>query len=61
MDTFARGLRNAAKLVSDGRFEAAVGSRYGTYDSGIGEKIDKGETSFEELEVCTCNGSRIFE
>ena len=25
--------------------------RYSSYDSGIGAKIDKGETSLEELEV----------
>ena len=25
--------------------------RYSSYDSGIGVKIDKGETSLEELEV----------
>ena len=51
MDTFARGLRSAAKLISDNKFAAAVKSRYSSYDGGIGEKIDKGETSLEELEV----------
>lgn len=25
--------------------------RYSTYDTGIGAKIEKGESSFEELEV----------
>ena len=28
--------------------------RYKSYDSGIGAKIEQGETSFEELEVSIC-------
>lgn len=53
MDTFARGLRNAAKLVDEAMFSRAVQLRYSSYDSGIGEKIENGEATFEELEVRT--------
>ena len=51
MDTFARGLRNAVKLMDEGVLTGAVKQRYSSYDSGIGAKIEKGETSLEELEV----------
>ena len=51
MDTFARGFRNAVKLVDEGVLTGAVKERYSSYDSGIGAKIEKGETNLEELEV----------
>ena len=54
MDTFARGLRAAAKLVDDGVLAGAVKDRYASYDSGLGAKIERGESSLEELEVCVC-------
>lgn len=50
MDTFARGLEIAAKILSDGVIPRHVKERYSSYESGIGEKINKGQTSFEELE-----------
>ena len=54
MDTFARGLRAAAKLVDDGVLAGAVKDRYASYDSGLGAKIERGESSLEELEVRVC-------
>ena len=51
MDTFARGLLCASKLLDDGVLPALVKERYSSFDSGIGAKIEKGTTNFEELEV----------
>lgn len=51
MDTFARALLAAAKVFSDDILPAAVRNRYSSFDSGIGAKVEKGETNFEELEV----------
>lgn len=50
MDTLARGLRNAAKLLQDGTLTKLVEKRYETFSSEIGTQIEKGEISFEELE-----------
>ncbi|MDE6013541.1 MAG: xylose isomerase, partial [Anaeroplasmataceae bacterium] len=49
MDTFAKGLRVAAKLLEDGVFEEFKKNRYASYESGIGAKIAANETSLEEL------------
>jgi len=50
MDTFALGLLNAARIVKSGVFAKLLKKRYASYDSGIGAKIEKGTTSFTELE-----------
>ncbi|XP_020613534.1 xylose isomerase-like [Orbicella faveolata] len=51
MDSFARGLKNAAKLIEDGTLDSLVKERYSSFDEGIGAKIEKGTTSLEELEA----------
>jgi xylose isomerase len=51
MDTFARGLKVAAALRKDGRLAEFVRQRYSSWDSGIGEKIEKGKVGFKELEA----------
>lgn len=51
MDTFARALLAAAKILSEGVLPGAVKNRYSSFDSGIGAKVEKGQTNFEELEV----------
>jgi xylose isomerase len=51
MDAFARGLKIAAAIRKDGRLAKFVKNRYCSYDSGIGAKIEKGKTSFKELEA----------
>ncbi|MBI4663821.1 MAG: xylose isomerase [Verrucomicrobia bacterium] len=51
MDTFARGLKIAATIRKDGRLEQFVRQRYSSWDSGIGEKIEKGKAGFKELEA----------
>eukprot|EP01115_Flamella_aegyptia_P006332 TRINITY_DN2660_c0_g1_i1.p1 TRINITY_DN2660_c0_g1~~TRINITY_DN2660_c0_g1_i1.p1 ORF type:complete len:147 (-),score=60.22 TRINITY_DN2660_c0_g1_i1:68-508(-) len=50
MDTFARGLRIAAKIMSEGTMDKMVSQRYASFDSGLGKKVEEGNTSFEELE-----------
>jgi len=50
MDAFARGLKAAAKLRADGVFEGILKERYGSWDSGIGAKIEAGGVGFAELE-----------
>ncbi len=50
MDTFARGLVNASKMVEDGVLGGWIKNRYSSYDSGIGAKIEAGTTNFKELE-----------
>src|SRR5437764_2651288 len=50
MDTFARGLKIAAAIRKDGRLAEFVKRRYSSWDSGIGEQIEKGKVSFKELE-----------
>ena len=49
MDAFALGLRNAYKIIEDGRIDEFVKKRYSSYESGIGAKIVNGETGLNEL------------
>jgi len=51
IDALARGLRAAAKLVSEGRLEALVRERYASFESGVGAQIEAGEFGFNELEL----------
>ncbi|HYE81955.1 MAG TPA: xylose isomerase [Clostridia bacterium] len=49
MDTFAKGLLAADKLLNDGVLESFIASRYASYTKGIGKKIIENGTDFEEL------------
>jgi xylose isomerase len=61
MDAFARGLKIAAAVLEDGRWEAFRKQRYSTFDTGIGAKIESRSTSFEELESYTLeNGEPLI-
>src|SRR3989442_6081983 len=51
MDAFARGLKIAAAIRRDGRLASFRKERYSSWDSGIGEKIEKGKVGFKELEA----------
>ncbi|MBK9120431.1 MAG: xylose isomerase [Phycisphaerales bacterium] len=53
MDAFARGLKIAARMLSDGYFSDHVRQRYVGWDSGLGEKIERGAIGFAELEQYT--------
>lgn len=50
MDAFARGLRNAVRMIEDGIFEEIIKERYAGWDEGIGAKIERAELGFEELQ-----------
>src|SRR5215831_11626032 len=50
MDAFAHGLKIAAKIRADGILSKFVKERYSSWDAGIGQKIEAGGTTFEELE-----------
>jgi xylose isomerase len=53
MDAFARGLRNAARMIRDKKLQKFVQKRYAGWDKGLGQKIEKGKTGFAELEAYT--------
>ncbi len=53
MDSFARGLKIAAKMIKAGKFEKFVKTRYAGWDTAFGRKIEKGKVGFEELEQHT--------
>jgi len=50
MDTFARGLKIAAKIRADGVLSDFVADRYRSYDEGIGAQIENGTATFADLE-----------
>jgi xylose isomerase len=50
MDAFARGLKIAAAIRRDGRLAEFVRQRYSSWDGGIGQKIEAGQSNFEALE-----------
>lgn len=49
MDTFARGLRAANALIEDGRLDNFVAERYASWNSDLGQRIQNGQISLEEL------------
>lgn len=53
MDAFARGLKNAAKMIEDNRLAEIVKQRYAGWDSALGSEIESGKVGFEELEAYT--------
>lgn len=50
MDAFARGLKIANAIIEDGRLGEFVSQRYSTFDGDLGQKIESGNCSFEDLE-----------
>lgn len=53
MDAFARGLKNAVRMIGDGAFEKAVKDRYAGWDRGLGADVESGKVGFAELETYT--------
>ncbi len=53
MDAFARGLKNAAKMIKNNRFEKAINARYAGWNRTLGKKIESGKVGFEKLEAYT--------
>ncbi|KAL8582164.1 hypothetical protein ACOMHN_004083 [Nucella lapillus] len=50
MDSMARGLKVAAKILEGGVLSKYVKERYSSFESGIGQKIAKGEATLEDCE-----------
>src|SRR3954469_3078673 len=50
MDAFAHGLKIASKIRADGVLKDFVKQRYSSWDGGIGQKIESGGATFEDLE-----------
>jgi xylose isomerase len=51
MDSFARGLQVAAKLIDDRVFDHFIDQRYASFKSGIGADILAGKADFHTLEA----------
>lgn len=49
MDTFARGLLIADKIINDADFKKIRYERYSSFDAGNGQKFEDGNLSLEEL------------
>ncbi|TYZ66612.1 hypothetical protein PybrP1_004478 [[Pythium] brassicae (nom. inval.)] len=49
MDCFARGLRQAAKLLEAGDLPALVAKRYASWQSELGARIEAGDATLEEV------------
>ncbi len=59
MDTFAKGLKTAAKLYEDKVLENFKDMRYASYNTGIGLDIRNGKTDFESLSKYALNNDQI--
>ncbi len=53
MDSFARGLKIAAKMIRSNKLEKFIQQRYAGWNRGLGAKIAKGQAGFKELEAYT--------
>jgi xylose isomerase len=51
MDAFARGLKIAHAIISDGRLSSFVKERYRSWDSELGRRIETGQASFANLDA----------
>jgi xylose isomerase len=51
MDAFARGLKIAHAIREDGRLADFVKDRYKSWNGDLGQKIEGGKSSFEDLEA----------
>ncbi|MBN2591200.1 MAG: xylose isomerase [Sedimentisphaerales bacterium] len=51
MDVFARGLKNAAKMIEEKTFDKAVADRYKGWSEELGKNIESKKFGFEELEA----------
>ncbi len=51
MDAFARGLKVAQAMLSEGALQNFIDQRYASWNTGIGAKIEAGQVGFAELEA----------
>jgi xylose isomerase len=59
MDTFAKGLKAAAKMIEDGRIDKFIAERYQSYSTGIGKDIVDRKVGFKELEKYALENDQI--
>jgi xylose isomerase len=59
MDTFAKGLKIAYKIIQDGKIDKFIEDRYSSYKSGIGKDIVEGRAGFRELEKYAMENDKI--
>ncbi len=59
MDTFAKGLLIANKLITEGTLEEFVAKRYSSYNTGIGQKIVEGTVGFDDLTEYALNNKNL--
>ncbi|MDB5054233.1 MAG: xylose isomerase [Bacilli bacterium] len=59
MDSFARGLQVAAKLIEDRVLEDVIAGRYESFKSGIGAEIVSGKATFHTLEAYALQNNPI--
>ena len=60
MDTFAKGLRVAYKLLENGDLEDFIKEKYSSFTQGIGKEIVEGKVGFKELEAYALNNNPII-
>ncbi len=58
MDTFAKGLKIAAKLIEDKALDSFIEERYSSYNSGIGAKIKAKEVTLEDCAQYALNNKQ---
>ncbi len=59
MDSFARGLKSAAKIIEDKVLDSIIAERYASYRSGIGLNIVNGKANFASLEAYVLDKTEI--
>jgi xylose isomerase len=59
MDTFAKGLRIAYKIIENGMLDKFVTDRYAGYSTGIGKEIVEKKVGFKELEKYALDHDQI--
>ncbi|MED4958564.1 xylose isomerase [Paenibacillus macerans] len=59
MDSFAKGLKVAAKLIEDKFFDKLIDERYASFKTGIGADIVSGKANFKTLEAYALQNSKI--
>ena len=50
MDSFARGLKAARRMIDDGETESIVKEPYASWETGIDKSISEGNEDFKRLE-----------
>ena len=50
MDTFARGLRNAVKIINDNVLNNMISSRYSTFDNELGHSVENESFTMDDAE-----------